>query len=255
MTRTHSDPASGLRRRARLGIGAAGLLAGLIAFGLGEWGHDYFSAEGVPQALSGNTVIRPTLQTIAVADSRNSALTFGVMGGVLGLVLGLAGGLARCSIPGAARGAGIGLFLGTVVGAVLPLVLVIPFHHFQNARNSDDLLAPIGLHAALWGPLGAAAGLAAAVGLGRPRLAFPCLLGGLLGAILGVIAYDIIGASVAPLAGTSEPISITWPTRLLARLLIPVGAALGIASAVRDPGTLAPEPAPAASNPGLAGDA
>lgn len=218
-----------LTNRALARLGAAGLLAGLLAFGLGEATWDRFAPENVPQALGSGQVMRPTLETVAKAESRNAALTFGAMGGLLGICLGLAGGLNRRSAPAALSAGLIGLFLGTAIGAVLPLVLVEPFHRLQIDRASDDLLAPIGLHAALWCPLGAIAGLAFAVGLGRPGRAIPFLIGGLVGAILGTILYDVIGAAAAPMAGTSDALSHTRPTRLLASLLIPLGTAAGIA--------------------------
>jgi hypothetical protein len=55
------------------------------------------------------------------------------------------------------------------------------------------------------------------------------MFGGLAGAVIGTIAYEAIGPALAPLAGTGDPISTTWPTRLLARLLVPVGTAMAIA--------------------------
>lgn len=216
-------------RRILMEIGAAGLLAGLLGFGLGEWTSGFFPVEQVGVALGGGTVMRPTLETIARADMKNSALTFGVMGGLLGLTLGVAGGLVSRSTASAARGGLVGLFLGAVLGVSLPLGLIEPFDRFQADRNSDDLLAPIALHAILWAPLGAVGGLAFGVGRARPGMILRSTLGGLLGAVLGTIAYDVIGATLTPLAGTSESISRTWPTRLLARLLLAVGTVGGIA--------------------------
>jgi hypothetical protein len=234
MENPRGDETAGGFRRSLLLIGAAGLVAGLMGFGIGEITYGSFSPELVPQPLGGGQVMRPNLQTIAVADSRNSAVTFGTMGGVLGLVLGVAGGLSRRSIKSATLAGILGLFLGTALGVALPLVLIVPFRRMQVLRNSDDLLVPIGLHAALWGPLGLVGGLAFGIGSGRPGLILRCMLGGLAGAIVGAIIYDVIGAAVSPLAGTSDAISITRPTRLLARLLVPMGTALAIAWFTRD---------------------
>src|SRR4051794_23446911 len=91
-------------------IGSAGLLAGLVSFGLGEMIYGFFRPEAVPQPLGGGQVMRPTLETVARAASRNAALTFGIMGGVLGLALGLTGGLIRRSIGSASKGGLVGLF-------------------------------------------------------------------------------------------------------------------------------------------------
>lgn len=223
-------------------IGAAGLLAGLLSFGLGEAIYGFFEPEEVSQPLGGAKVLRPTLETVATADARNSALTFGLMGGVLGLTFGVAGGLSRHSIRATAGAGLLGLSLGAILGVVLSLVLVTQFRRMQHWRDSDDLLTPIGLHAGLWGPLGAVAGLAFGVGRGRRGTALPHMIGGLIGAVLAVIAYDILGAAVTPLAGTSDAISTTWPTRLLARMLVALGTAAGIAMTARVPAALSVAP-------------
>lgn len=222
-------------RRILLVIGATGILAGILAFGLGEWTSAFFPVEQAGVPLGGGTVMRPTMETIARADMKNSALTFGVTGGILGLTLGVAGGLVSRSTASAARGGLVGLFLGAVLGVSLPLGLIEPFHRFQVDRNSDDLLVPVALHEILWAPLGAVGGLAFGVGRARAGVILRATLGGLLGAVLGTIAYDVIGATLAPLAETSEAISRTWPTRLLARLLLAVGTAGGIALTALSP--------------------
>jgi hypothetical protein len=214
-------------------IAAAGLLAGLIAFGLGELVYGRFAPELVAQRMGGIEVMRPTLETKAVSDARNSATAFGLFGGALGLLLGLTGGLERRSIGSAAKAGGVGLVLGATVGTVLPLLLIEPYEGMLNRRTAEDLFLSLGMHAALWGPLGAVAGLAFGIGYGRPRQILPLMIGGLAGAIIGTFAYDAIGGSVTPMAGTGDAISVTWPTRLLARLLVAIGAAVAIDLTIR----------------------
>jgi hypothetical protein len=87
------------------------------------------------------------------------------------------------------------------------------------------------LHGAIWGAVGGAAALALglASGGGWPR-AVRCLLGGVLGALLGTAAYEIVGAVLFATAETSEPISTTATTRLIARLLVGVFTVLGAMS-------------------------
>src|SRR5262249_26437846 len=77
------DSTPGTSRPSLPTLVAAGVLAGLLAFGLGEMTYGFFPPKAVPQPLGGGQVLRPTLETIAAADSRNSAVTFGTMGGVL----------------------------------------------------------------------------------------------------------------------------------------------------------------------------
>jgi hypothetical protein len=59
----------------------AGLVSGLLAFGLGEALHDWFAPKLVPQMLSGAEVMRPTHQTLATAAARNGAVAFALLGG------------------------------------------------------------------------------------------------------------------------------------------------------------------------------
>lgn len=62
----------------------AGLVSGLLAFGLGEALHDWFAPKLVPQMLSGAEVMRPTHQTLATAAARNGAVAFALLGGAWG---------------------------------------------------------------------------------------------------------------------------------------------------------------------------
>jgi hypothetical protein len=219
--------------RPLIAIAAAGLLAGLGAFGLGELAYGRFSPELVPQAMGGGQIMRPTMETKAASDARNAAVAFGSLGGLLGLFLGLAGGLERRSIGSAAKAGWVGLFLGATVGAVLPLVLIVLYYRVLAQRSGDDLLLSVGLHAALWGTLGAVAGLAFAIGRGRPRLALRLVIGGLAGAVVGTLVYEAVGAMADPQGGTADAISATWLTRLLARLLVAIGAAVAIDLTIR----------------------
>ncbi len=81
----------------------AALLAGLIAFGIGESVYKIIPAEKVLQSvmMTSAKVMAPTPATEDVASARNGALTFGVLGLCLGGALGIAGGLARksCARP------------------------------------------------------------------------------------------------------------------------------------------------------------
>jgi hypothetical protein len=228
-----SDASSVRSLRPLIEIAAAGLLAGLIAFGLGELVYGRFAPELVGQSLGGNQVMRPTLETKAASDARNSATAFGLLGGVLALFLGLAGALEHRSIGSAAKAGCVGLVLGATVGAVLPLVLVVPYHGMLARRTADDLFLSLGLHATLWGPLGAVGGLAFGIGRGHAGQTLRLIIGGLAGVIVGTIAYDAIGGAVTPMAATGDAISTTWPTRLLARLLVAIGAAVAIDLTIR----------------------
>jgi hypothetical protein len=83
--------------------------------------------------------------------------------------------------------------------------------------------------------VGASAGLALAVGLGERHVAGHAVMAGLLGAVLGSIAFDMIGAAAFTNARTFQPISDTWPTRLLARLLVTIGTDAAVAVSLPGP--------------------
>jgi hypothetical protein len=217
----------------------AGMIAGLLAFALGEVFLDWFPPRDIPQMLSGSVVMKPTVQTIAVADGQNAALTFAFFGAGLGLLIGLASQLANRANRRSWNGPATGLVLGAALGSILPLILVAPYFRLSQRYGSDDLILPLAMHGIFWGSLGAAAGLACGIASGRPGRARQALFG-FLGACLGAAIYEVVGATMAPLAATTDPISKAWTTRLLSYVLVGTctGAALGLSgvSSDRSPG-------------------
>jgi MFS family permease len=222
----------------------AGLLAGLAAFGIGEKTHDLIPAEKVPEELAGNAVMLANVKTTTVAATRNGAITFGALGLCLAAGLGLAGGLARRSTVGMAAGGSLGALLGVAMGAGVTWALLPGFITARGDYFDYDLFISMGMHGLIWGLIGAAAGLAFAVGLGRYRLGALSLLAGLIGAVLASLAYDIIGAVCFAGADTDEPISETWPTRLMACLLVTLGAAIAVALSIPEPRPIGPAAQP-----------
>jgi hypothetical protein len=223
--------------RARKLLAVAGLLAGLLAFGVGEAVYDLIPAAAVTQHALGLTKVGSTVATETAAAARNGALAFGVLGLFLGGSFGLAGGLARRSSFGAAAG-GLGSVLGFAAGAGASSAL-LPFCIASRIRYPDnDLVISFLMHGAIWGLLGAVAGLAFAVGLGERPLWVRALAAGFAGAVVGTVAFDLIGAVAFPGAMTDDPISRTWVTRLMARLLVTVAtaAALSLVLPVRGRG-------------------
>jgi hypothetical protein len=59
--------------------------------------------------------------------------------------------------------------------------------------------------------------------------------GGLIGALVGTLAYELIGALAFPLARTTDAISISKSTRLIACLAVSLGAILGALAARPSP--------------------
>jgi hypothetical protein len=211
--------------RARWWLALSGLLAGLVAFGAGEAVYDLIPAERVGINTMGQIVIAPTARTAMLANTRNAALTFGVLGLCLGGILGIAGGLARPSARAMVAAGLAGSIVGLAAGAGVSLAMLPVFWRAQSEHPEIDLIFSTLMHGSIWGVAGAVAGLAFAFGFGKPRLHGRALEAGFLGAVLGAIAFDLSGALLFPLASTGEPVSTTWPTRLLARLLVSVATA------------------------------
>jgi hypothetical protein len=208
-------------------LAVGGLVAGLLAFGVGEAVYDLIPARSVAQHALGLTRVTPTFATETVAAARNGALAFGVLGLFLGGCLGLAGGLARRSSFAVAAG-GLGSVLGFAAGVGASLAL-LPFWIASRIRYPDNELAiSFLMHGAIWGLLGALAGLAFAIGLGDRSVWVRALIAGFAGALLGAVAFDLIGVVAFPGAMTDDPISRTWVTRLMARLLVAVATAAAV---------------------------
>ena len=84
------------------------------------------------------------------------------------------------------------------------------------------------MHGTIWGLVGALAGLTFVVGFGERRLWVRALATGFAGALVGAVAFDLIGAVAFPGAMTDDPISRTWGTRLMARLLVTMATAAAV---------------------------
>jgi hypothetical protein len=211
----------------------SGLVAGLAAFGIGEATSELIPPEPMQYNFMGEMRWTVTKDSPRVV-SRIAALSFGVLGACLGGSLGIAGGLARRPASAAAPTAGglLGTVLGATLGAGTSLAIVPPFLEFYFDHKDVELLTGTFGHSVIWGPLGAAAGLAFAVGLGQRRLFGNAVMAGLAGAVLGTIAFHLVGALAFPLAKTDGLFSLTWPTRLLARLLVSLGTAAALAFSV-----------------------
>ncbi len=216
---------AGRPRDARWLVALAGLIAGLAAFGIGEATYKLIPARRVTINTLGIISQSATAETLSVANVRNAALAFGVLGACLG-------GCRRS--PGAWRGGrrsrrpepDCWACCSARACAGASLATIKPFTEALIIHSDYDMVISMTMHGLLWGLAGAAAGLALAVGLGgggRRLVLAP--LAGFIGAVLGAIAFDFIGAGLFSLAETGEPISTTWASRLTARLLVALATA------------------------------
>ena len=236
-------PASSIPLRAGR-VWACTLLAATLA-GVGAWlGGEGNLRRFVPAVrmvmVMGTSTNMPTFEEKVKAERRNASLGNGILGGALGLALGLAGGLARGSIRSAAVAglAGAVLGLGAGVGAS-ELALPVYFRQLDKGAEdlSKDVLFPLMIHAACWSFMGAAAGVALAFGAGADRSRIlSAAVAGLIGAAIGAVAYEMIGALAFPGDKTTDPIAAEWAPRLIAKLSVALLAAVFAAFALLSPG-------------------
>jgi hypothetical protein len=210
-------PGSGAAKRTwALALGA-GLAAGLIAWAIGE-------ATLVPEA--GYQDKKQNINLLPdVAGLQNCDYSFGALGAALGLGLGMAGGLIGRSVGKAVMAGATGLLLGGGAGVALSR-FIVPVY-YQHTRDGD-ITYSLMVHAGVWAGVAAVAGLAFAIGQGGWRGVLRLMLGGAGAALIGAVIYDFAGGIVFPTALTDRPISQTWETRLLARLLVGVLVAAGL---------------------------
>ncbi len=213
---------------------AAGLLAGILAWGAGETrAVNSGPVEEKVNFMGSGTMVPIISHEARLAGVRLTAIkAFGVLGGLTGLLLGLVGGASVGQGRRAALAGGVGLMAGILVGAGVPWATLSWFEQ-RRAGNTVDLLPSLLMHSACWIPIGAVGGLA--LGLGRRDRILSALVGGVLGALLATVVYDMIGAGFFSLSGTGEPLSLTPMTRLLGRVLVATFVAVGAALAFMSP--------------------
>lgn len=215
----------------------AGLLAGLLAWSEGELTARAFRPPTYVQNVMGQAIERATFEDRAAADAKNAALAYTTFGLVLGVGLGAAGGLGGRSSRRVVLGAAAGGALGAALSFGTALVLLPVYFRAEDtsqAELSRDLMIPLLVHVGCWSVAGLAAGVAYGIGRGggSSRLA-RAALGGALGAALGAVLYEVVCASTLPHSGSTTPLPWSTTARLLARVLVAVGAGF-LAAVVAD---------------------
>jgi len=161
----------------------------------------------------------------SVAGIRNGSICFGALGAAMGLGLGMVGGLTGRSIGRAVIAGLTGLILGGSAGVALTQ-LILPIYYGHS--TSGDITYSLLVHGGIWAGAAAAAGLAFAIGRDGWRGVPRAILGAVAAALLATVLYDFVGGILNPMASTDRPISLTWETRLLARLLVTMLVAVGV---------------------------
>jgi hypothetical protein len=209
----------------------AAFVAGFLAWGIGEITHDYYrpSAKAQQSARAFTALNREQ----GIADQKNTAIAFGAFGAVLGLLSGAAGGALRRSIRGGVSAAIAGLLLGGIGTALVSYGLAPIFARYYSDETGSLILSFL-----VRGGIGAIVGMTAGLALGwgwRGTPAIPrALVGGLAGGVCGTIAFEVINAVAFPADRNDAVIPRSMQTRLLAYVLVSVGAALGAVLMGRD---------------------
>jgi hypothetical protein len=203
-------------------IGAA-LVAGLLAWGIGEQTYGYYRPSAASQ--SGRD-FRALNREEGTSDQKNSAIAFGTFGALLGLLFGAAGGALRRSIPSGAGAALAGLMLGGIGGVMMSYALAPIFRRLLS-DESPSLVGSFLVRGGIWGVVGMMAGLALGWGWKGTRGIPGALVGGLAGSICGTIAFEVVNAVLFPADRNDAVIPSSTQTRLLAFLFVSVGAAIG----------------------------
>ena len=160
--------------------------------------------------------------------SRNGTIAFAALGAMLSVGLGL-----TASLLGGARSVSRGVMAaiaGTALGAIGVAVgcrLLFPIY-FSHVEEADLRLAML-VHLGVWAAVGAGAGLAFGIGVGTRGSWLRSLAGGLLGAVLGTMLFDVVGVFF-PFAHTERPLAEEAAIRLVANLVLSGCVVVGIAA-------------------------
>ncbi len=220
---------------------AAGLLGGVAAWLAGEAIlHSYRDVLN-PQVK--REVDAEAVHRFARAQLTSARDTYTALGAIVGFSLGLAGGLARRSASAGAKAALVGGLLGAIAAASISL-LVVPHFFKTHDPQSQDLMLPMLTVGSICSVIGGAGGLAFGVGVGGRGRWMKSLLGGLVGAALATVAYELIGAVAFATDKADLPISEAVATRamlcLLVALFAAAGSALGLGLTFRKPNASPP---------------
>ncbi len=249
---TSSDPSPEGWRLAsiRVLIAVSALVAAFLSFGIGEATHRWFRPELILQSVIGSAkAMLPTLETDYAATTRNAAVAFAALGACLAGALGVAGGCSRKSVRGALAGGVGGLLLGGLLGAGISLAVIPSLLRARYLYSEYEMIIGFVIHGVPWAVIGGASGAAFSLGRGDGRSLGHSVLAGVFGALIGSIAFDILGGLFFASAEIENPISETRLTRFLARLMVGIGTALGLMFSLspRGPKPIAGEPPIAAS--------
>jgi hypothetical protein len=180
----------------------------------------YASASGYDRAA-----IRADVNRIAqqVFEMKKGAAAYGLLGLLVGAAMGASGGLARGSIRSGLGGTLIGCVSGAALGAGCSVLVIPIYYRLMNPARGFIMLFMT--YAVIFTGVGAASGLALGWGLNDRKLIVRCVIGGLVGSLLGTFAFEAANSLAFPLMETFEPV----PAELIPRIVVHLSVATGTA--------------------------
>jgi hypothetical protein len=209
---------------------AAAFVAGAASWLAGEAILKSYEIDLTPRLRGGQNAAN--IRRFEGGRVNSAAATFAVTGGFLGLALGLAGGIARRSASAGSGSAILGLLLGAAAPAVVAKVL-LPIFFKRFNPSSNELMLSLLTVGAIWLSVGAAGGLAFGVALGGRGRWKATLVGGIAGAAVAAIVYEIAGALAFPAGKTDLPLATSLPARAMAHILVAILTAAGAVLSLR----------------------
>jgi hypothetical protein len=203
------------------------LIVGILLVGAGAWiSANLADRFRIIENVEHGTKYRGTQLVIGNA-TQNAVVAYAFLGSMQALILGvIAVGLeGRFSTRRVLTAGFAGIVLGASFGAASSYGLTpLYFRHLETADVTRSLL----IHLGIWTTVGAASGIAFGVGSGSRDVLVRSLVGGITGAALGTLLFDICGA-LLPLAHTERPLSPEAGTRLAASIVLSLCVTIGIA--------------------------
>jgi hypothetical protein len=210
-----------------IGTIVAAVTAGVLAWIVGESSLLWVEAKKVPMVTMGQHHESPTAATRNAAAIATAGRLHAAFGAILGLALGVSAGTGLRR----AQAGAIGAVLGAASGYAASLV-DIPLFLRHRDTFSSEIIPSMLLHCGIWGSIGAASSVGWWFGAsGGKWTIVRVVAGGLIGAVLGAVVFDMLGAAFFVGDETGDALSTpdtTATPRLLARSLVSTLTGVGI---------------------------
>lgn len=202
-----------------------GLAAGVAAWAIGESFYGYFGAPMRKVTTMGYVSFRATPGDLVAANIKNALIPYGVLTALTAVTLGMLGAGHRRNLRAGVVGGLWGLALGIPLTGALTIASLLGYwSYFGENPLTEELLVPLLSHMVSWAGVGAAGGLSLGLALGGGRsVVLRSILWGVIGALLGTLVYELVGAALFPLHRTTFPVSASSVSRGLARTSVAVG--------------------------------